>query len=197
MWLARRSLGRLATADRGVAAAAGGGGRATAWGARVACARYLQSRRDVVSGPIACLGLSGGGCRAALLHATCEEMAGAGVMGMMTTHPALLDRPVDNHTWMFFAPGLASRGDWPDVAAARAPVPLLVQFNRDDQLFTPQGMSAAHNRLTTRYRQAGAPDAYVGEFYEGPHKFDIAMQQSVLRTWISGCASDLSPHGRC
>ncbi len=124
-------------------------------------------------------------------------MAGAGVMGMMTTHPALLDRPVDNHTWMFFAPGLASRGDWPDVAAARAPVPLLVQFNRDDQLFTPQGMSAAHNRLTTRYRQAGAPDAYVGEFYEGPHKFDIAMQQSVLRTWSSGCASDLSPHGRC
>jgi hypothetical protein len=55
---------------------------------------------------------------------------------MMTTHPALLDRLVDNPTWMFFAPGLASRGDWPDVAAARAPVPLLVQFNREDQLFT-------------------------------------------------------------
>lgn len=93
----------LRAADRGVAAAAGGGGRATSWGARVACARYLQSRRDFVSGPIACLGLSGGGCRAALLHAACEEMAGAGVMGMMTTHPALLDRPVDKHTWMFFA----------------------------------------------------------------------------------------------
>jgi dienelactone hydrolase len=152
-------VGWLRAADRGVAAAAGGGGRATSWGARVACARYLQSRRDVVSGPIACLGLSGGGCRAELLHAACEEMAGAGVMGMMTTHPALLDRPVDKHTWMFFAPGLASNGDWPDVAAARAPVPLLVQFNRDDQLFTPQGMSAAHNRVTTRYRQAGAPGA--------------------------------------
>lgn len=72
-----------------------------------------------------------------------------------------------------------------------------MQFNRADQLVTPQGMSAAHNRLTTRYRQAGAPDPYVGEFYDGTHKFDIAMQQSVLRTWSGGCASDPSPRGRC
>ncbi len=82
---------------------------------------------------------------------------------------------------------VGERGDWPDVAAARAPVPLLVQFNRDDQLFTLQGMSAAHNRLTTRYRQAGALDADVGEFYDGPHKFDLAMQQSAfahLERWL-------------
>jgi hypothetical protein len=62
-----------------------------------------------------------------------------------------------------------------------------MQFNRDDQLFTPQGMSAAHNRLTTRYRQAGAPGAYVGELYDGPHKFDLAMQQSAfahLERWL-------------
>jgi hypothetical protein len=59
--------------------------------------RYLRSRRDVVAEPVACLGLSGGGCRAALLHATCEDVAGAVIVGMMTTHPALLDRLVEPH----------------------------------------------------------------------------------------------------
>jgi dienelactone hydrolase len=148
---------------------------------------YLRSRRDVVFGPVGCLGLSGGGCRAALLHATCGEIAGSGIVGMMTTHPALLDGLVANHTWMFLPPGLASRGDWPDIAAARAPTPLLVHFNRDDQLFTPEGMRAAHERLAARYEQTGAPEAYAGEFYDGPHKFDRAMQQSAfahLERWL-------------
>ena len=76
----------------------------------------------------------------------------------MTSYPAVLDRHVAPHTWMFFPPGLAARGDWPDVAAARAPVPLLVQYTRHDHLFTLDGMTAAHERLTARYRQAGSPE---------------------------------------
>jgi dienelactone hydrolase len=143
-------------------------------------ARYLRSRTDVVAGPIGCAGLSGGGFRAALLHATCPDISAACVVGAMSTYPALLDRHVAPHTWMFFPPGLAARGDWPDVAAARAPIPLLVQYTRQDQLFTLDGMTAAHDRLAARYRQVGAPDAYVGEFYDGPHKFDREMQESAF-----------------
>jgi dienelactone hydrolase len=149
--------------------------------------QYLRSRRDIVAGPIGCIGLSGGGGRAALLQATCEHVSGAVIVGMMTAHPALFDRLVANHTWMFFPPGLACFGDWPDIAAARAPTPLLVQFNRDDELFTLDGMSAAHERLAARYRQAGAAEAYVGEFYAGRHKFNRAMQRSAfehLKHWL-------------
>src|SRR5205814_2107848 len=49
------------------------------------------------------------------------------------------------------------------------------------------GMSAAHNRLTTRARRAGAPDGFIGELYDGPHKLDLAMQQSAfahLERWL-------------
>jgi hypothetical protein len=56
-----------------------------------------------------------------------------------------------------------------------------------NQLFTPEGMRTAHTCLTARYRQAGAPDAYVGEFYDGRHRFDRAMQRSVfahLELWL-------------
>ncbi|HYH30933.1 MAG TPA: hypothetical protein VD903_11145 [Pseudonocardia sp.] len=151
--------------------------------------RYLRSRTDVVGGPIGCIGLSGGGCRAALLHATCDDVAAAGIVGMMTSYRELLDAHVARHTWMFFPPGLATRGDWPDIAAARAPVPLLVQYDRHDHLFTLRGMTEAHERLVTRYRQAGAPESYVGEFYDGPHKFDREMQASAfahLERWLRG-----------
>ena len=88
---------------------------------------YLRGRDGVAAGPLGCVGLSGGGCRAALLQATCDNIGAAAVVGMMSAHPALLDRHVANHSWMFFPPGLALRGDWPDLTAARAPSPLLVR----------------------------------------------------------------------
>ncbi|GAA4986128.1 dienelactone hydrolase family protein [Actinopolymorpha pittospori] len=148
-----------------------------------AAAAYLRSRPDVAAGPLGCVGLSGGGCRAALLQATCDDIGAAVVVGMMSTHAALLDRLVDNHTWMFFPPGLARLCDWPDLAASRAPSPLLVQYDREDDLFTLDGMRAADAAIAAHYQGAGRPDAYVGEFYDGPHKFDLAMQASAF-SWL-------------
>jgi dienelactone hydrolase len=144
---------------------------------------YLRSRPDVRIGPVGCVGLSGGGCRAALLQATCDEIGAAVIVGMMSTHPELLDHHVECHTWMFFPPGLARFADWPDLAASRAPSPLLVQYDRHDELFPTQGMRAAHTRIAFHYDQVGRPDAYVGKFYDGPHKFDVAMQADAF-VWL-------------
>jgi dienelactone hydrolase len=153
---------------------------------RIAAA-YLADRPEVRPGPLGCVGLSGGGCRSALLQATSHRIGAAVIVGMMTTHAALLDRHVADHTWMFFPPGLPVRGDWPDLAASRAPSPLLVQYLLDDALFPPGGMRAAHRRLTERYERAGAPHAYVGEFFPGPHRFDSGMQDRAftrLGQWL-------------
>jgi dienelactone hydrolase len=154
---------------------------------RIAAA-YLASRPEVRRGALGCVGLSGGGCRAALLQATSERIGAAVVVGMMTTQHALLDRHVASHTWMFFPPGLPPRGDWPDLAACRAPSPLMVQYLLDDALFPVTGMRAAHRLLAERYERAGAAHAYVGEFYPGPHRFDVQMQVSAanrLAQWLS------------
>jgi dienelactone hydrolase len=144
---------------------------------------YMRSRPDVADGGVGCVGLSGGGCRAALLQATCEHIAAAVVVGMMSTYEQLLDHSVADHTWMFFPSVWARYGDWPDLAACRAPSPLLVQYNRGDHLFTPAGMRAAHERLVARYREAGRPEAYTGQLYDGPHKFDVAMQEAAF-AWL-------------
>jgi dienelactone hydrolase len=144
---------------------------------------YLRSRPDVLPERIGCIGLSGGGNRAALLQATCDGIAAAVIVGLMSTYEQLLDHNM-SHTWMFFPHGWARYGDWPDLAASRAPAPLLVQYDEDDHLFTLEGMRAAHARIAAHYRAVGAPDAYTGAFYPGPHKFDHAMQETAF-AWLS------------
>ena len=149
---------------------------------------YLLSRPDVISEQVACIGLSGGGNRAALLIATHNAVRAAVIVGLMTTYPELLDHNM-SHTWMLFPFGWARYGDWPDIAACRAPLPLLVQYDLDDTLFTRPGMQAAHARLSAHYASAGSPQAYVGQFYPGPHKFDLEMQTAAfswLKKWSNG-----------
>lgn len=142
----------------------------------------LASRKDVLPDRIGCIGLSGGGNRAAMLLATHEAIKAAAIIGLMSTYEELLDKDM-SHTWMLFPFNWSQHGDWPDVAACRAPMPLLVQYDTEDELFTPKGMLDAHERIAMHYRQAGRPDAYAGVFYPGPHKFDLQMQVDAFR-WL-------------
>jgi dienelactone hydrolase len=143
-------------------------------------ANYLAGRADVHDGALGCAGLSGGGCRSALMRATCDRIGAAVVAGMMCTYDGLLDHNVASHTWMFFPAGWPRSGDWPDLAACRAPSPLMVQYDEEDPLFTPDGMRAADARLAAHYAAAGSPQNYVGQFYAGPHKFDLPMQEAAF-----------------
>jgi len=143
---------------------------------------YLLSRPDVLPDRIGCIGLSGGGARAALLKATHDCMAAAVVVGLMSTYEGLLDHNM-SHTWIVFPFGWARYGDWPDLAACRAPSPLLVQYDLDDKLFTAQGMRDADARLRAHYAGVGHAEAYTGQFYPGPHKFDLEMQSAAF-AWL-------------
>ena len=143
---------------------------------------YLRGRPDVIPERIGCIGLSGGGNRAALLQATHDHVAATVIVGLMTTYEELLDCHM-SHTWMMFPYGWARYGDWPDIAACRAPSPLLVQYDIEDELFTEAGMRDAHARLAAHYASVNAPQHYVGEFYPGPHKFDLPMQERAF-DWL-------------
>jgi hypothetical protein len=84
---------------------------------------------------------------------------------------------------MFFPFNWARYGDWPDLAACRAPSPLLVQYDQQDDLFTEEGMRAADERLKGLFAGVGQPGRYTGQFYPGPHKFDLAMQRAAF-AWL-------------
>ena len=143
---------------------------------------YLRSRPEVAAEQIGCIGLSGGGNRAALLQATHDGVKAAVIVGLMSTYAELLDHNI-THTWMLYPSGWARYGDWPDLASCRAPSPLLVQYDLEDALFTERGMRDAHARIAGHYATAGHPEAYSGQFYPGPHKFDRSMQQAAF-AWL-------------
>jgi dienelactone hydrolase len=143
---------------------------------------YLLSRPDVQPDRVGCIGLSGGGNRAALLAATHERIAATVIVGLMSTYAGLLDHNM-SHTWMLFPFGWARYGDWPDLAACRAPSPLMVQYDLEDELFTEHGMREADARLKAHYQSVGQPGAYNGQFYPGPHKFDSGMQKAAF-AWL-------------
>jgi dienelactone hydrolase len=155
----------------------------TAFEDRVAL-NYLASRGDIDAERTGCIGFSGGGLRAAFLGATAGRPPVRVIAGMMATYEELLDRLVAPHTWMLFPTGLSRCGDVPDLAGCAAPAPLLVQYALEDVMFTPRGMRDADVRIASYYARAGAPDAYRGEFYEGPHRFDIEMQEAAF-AWLA------------
>jgi dienelactone hydrolase len=147
-------------------------------------ANYLAGRPDVRPGGLGAVGLSGGGLRTVLLQATCERIVAASVVGLMSTYDGLLDHNVATHTWMLFPADWSRHGDWPDLAACRAPSPLLVQYDLEDDLFTVEGMRTADACLAEHYASVGHPENYTGQFYPGPHKFDLEMQAAAF-AWLA------------
>jgi hypothetical protein len=144
---------------------------------------YLRERPDVRAEQTGCIGLSGGALRAAVLRATHDLLGPCVIAGMMSSYEELIDRCVAPHTWMLFPSGWSLRGDWPDLAASAAPAPLLIQYLLDDAQFTVAGMRGADARIAMHYCKVGAAEAYCGEFYPGPHRFDAEMQQSAF-SWL-------------
>lgn len=132
-----------------------------------------------ISAPISAIGLSGGGCRALVLHATNPELRAVVSTGAMATYTSMLHEHIAPHSWMFFPFNLASAGEWPEVAMI-ADTPLFVQFCGEDQLFTKEGMRQAHQMLSDHDAGRGA---YKGEFYPVRHSFTVAMQEQAF-DWL-------------
>jgi len=140
----------------------------------------LCSRGDVDAARIGCGGLSGGGMRTVYLGGADPRIRCAVCVGMMTTWRDYLLYKCHTHTWMVYVPLLPQNLDYPEILGLRAPLPTLVQNNRQDDLFTEPEMHRADEILRAVYHRAGADEHYACSFYGGPHKFDLAMQAEAF-----------------
>jgi len=144
---------------------------------------YLVSRPDVDATRVGCCGLSGGGLRTVMLTGADDRIRCSCCVGMMTTWRDYLLNKCYTHTWMCYVPGLPRDLDYPEILGLGAPNPVLVLNNRQDALFTMPEMERADRILTDVYKKAGKPENYRANFYDGPHKFDAAMQKDAF-TWF-------------
>ena len=177
--MAQRLRKRKIEAPRGrqsCAPSSGQPGAAGAASAGAACCAHRLGRSK-------CREAGRGGARSALLQGTSDHIRAAVVVAMMSTYKDLLTRYVELHTHILFPEGLTDFGDWPDIAGARSPSPLMVLYDIDDILFSLEGMQDADKRLREIYTKSGAKENYHGEFFPGPHKFDIEMQEKAFQ-WL-------------
>ena len=68
-------------------------------------------------------------------------------------------------------PGLYRHLDYPDVASLAMPAALLV-INGSKDLFHPDGVKAAFDKLVACYTKAGIPERVRTRPYEAPHEFN-------------------------
>lgn len=140
----------------------------------------LEKRKDVDPNRIGCGGLSGGGLRTVYLGGMDPRIKCAVCVGFMTTWTDLILNRSVNHTWMTYTPLLPKYLDFPEILGLRVPLPTLVQSNNQDELYTLPEMKKADQVLGDVYAKAGAKDKYLAKFYDGPHKFDAAMQKDAF-----------------
>jgi hypothetical protein len=132
-----------------------------------------------------------GGLRTIFLAGLDERVRCAFCVGFMTTIRGVLRNNIrcpPGHGLLMYVPELFRFLDLPDVIAMRTPAPLMVQYNEEDELFTPEGQHHANRKITDIYSKSGYPNNYVGKFYPGPHKFNVAMQEDAFK-WLEGCLS--------
>jgi hypothetical protein len=147
---------------------------------------YLLTRPEIDPSKIACGGLSMGGLRTIFLAGLDSRVRCGFCVGFMSTIRALLRNHIrcpPGHGLLMYAPGLFASLDLPDIVSLHAPAPLLVQYNRDDELFTPEGQQEANRKLTEIYAKTGRSENYRGEFYPGAHKFNETMQNAAFE-WL-------------
>jgi len=141
---------------------------------------YLQSRPDIDSHRIGCGGLSGGGLRTNYLAGTDSRIRCSVSTGFMTTWNDLALHTAFTHSWMIYIPGLPLHMEYPEILAMRAPLPALVQHSRQDPLFSAHEVARAAAILHDTYAKAGAVDNFRMSHYDGPHRFNIPMQEEAF-----------------
>lgn len=144
---------------------------------------YLISRPEVDSEQIGCGGLSMGGQRTVFLAGLDPRIKFAICVGFMGTIRDLLRNHIRGHGVGFFVPGLVRLMDLPDVISLHAPAPLLVQYNNQDGLFTPESQRKADRKISEVYSRMGKKENYASRFHEGKHKFNLEMQDQAFE-WL-------------
>jgi len=141
---------------------------------------YLASRPDIDPDRMGCGGLSGGGLRTNYLAGSDDRIRCSVTAGFMTTWADFAMHTGYTHTWMIYIPGLPPSMDYPDILAMRAPLPSLVQSTIHDPLFSQDEVRRAQALLEGSYRKAGAGDSFRMSYYDGPHQFNVAMQEEAF-----------------
>lgn len=144
---------------------------------------YLATRPEVDPERIGCCGLSVGGFRCAHLAGLHPRIKAAVVVGWMCSYGAMLKSHLTSIGFMKVIPGMYRYMDLPDIAGMTAPGGLMVIHGLRDGLFPNSGVEEAFDKLRAIYTKAGHPERFEPVTYDGPHEFNVPMQEKAFE-WL-------------
>lgn len=143
---------------------------------------YLETRDDVHSDRIGCMGISGGGLVCGFATALDDRIKAAVVSGYTNTFidsVMSIYHCVDN-----FIPGLVNHAEMPDLLGLIAPRPLLIESGTEDDIFPIQAAKKAYERIRDVYRFLGAEERIDSDFFVGQHEISGAKAYDWLERWL-------------
>ena len=145
---------------------------------------YFKTRPEVDAKRIGCVGLSVGGYRSFVLAALDERIQAAVDVGWMTSFGSQIKRHAVNSIGLtFHIIGLYRYLDFPDLAALIAPRAVMVMNGSRDQLFSPEGVKAAFDKIARCFAKAGVSERQRCRLFDLPHMFNQEMQAEAWE-WI-------------
>jgi len=144
---------------------------------------YLVTRPEVDPDRIGCCGLSVGGFRSDHLAGLDPRIKAAVVVGWMSTYGDMLQNHLTSIGPMKIIPGLYQYMDLPDVVSMNCPGGLMIINGTKDGLFPMDGVNAAFDKVGKVYAKAGVPERFEGVLYDGPHEFNLQMQEKAFE-WL-------------
>ena len=138
------------------------------------CLDYLQSRPEVDSHRLGCMGCSFGGTMTTYISAMDQRVKAAVIVCYLSTlTDALNDRGRGNTCGSQFMFGLRKAGDIADVAGLIAPRACMVQIGSDDMCFIEADALQAFKHVEKIYEASGHRDRLVLDHFQGEHEIDL------------------------
>jgi dienelactone hydrolase len=144
---------------------------------------YIETRRDLDSKRIGCMGISGGGTVTLFTTALEPRIKAAFVSGYLNTfRDSILSMShcIDN-----YVPGILNWAEMYDVAGLIAPRALFVESGDRDNIFPVDASREAVARVKAVYAALGAPDRVGHEVFGGEHSFHGVQGLPFLKRALS------------
>lgn len=146
------------------------------------CLDYLQSRPEVDSKRLGCMGCSFGGTMTTYISAFDRRVKAAVIVCYLSTlTDALGDRGRGNTCGSQFMYGLRAVGDIADVAGLIAPRSCMVQIGSDDRCFIESDALNSFEHLEKIYTASGKRDRLVLDHFQGGHEIDLEPGIAFLK----------------
>ncbi len=151
---------------------------------------YLLTRPEVDAKRVGCIGLSLGSVRSIYLGALHRAVRASVAVCWMSEYQPLVKCHVRNTVgFTKLVPGLYNDLDWPDLAGLHWPGALMTISGTQDGLFPFSAVERAIEKCRAIFTKMGCPEKYEGVIFEGPHEFNLAMQERAFN-WLTGQLRD-------